>query len=170
MIADFDMKPLCGQLERLDQEWASLHAAMENCPDPDQFGYYDRAEYLAGFAFVACQRYITATYPYAHMKKKDALSLPPTHPTGATFVALIDAAANYWKHFPEWKTRPEAKHVSTVRTIESCGVAVEGYVCCNILFLLVGVKPSPFSRLLKNLVDWRSSIVRIRQERNSPSM
>ncbi|MBT7060460.1 MAG: hypothetical protein HN976_35525 [Lentisphaerae bacterium] len=129
------------------------------CGDPDQFGYLDAAEYLAGVALVAAQRYLSATLPSSGLSKKEALDLPPTLPSGQTCVALINGAANFWKHGEEWSDPPTIQQALTARTVESAGIEAQEYVCTEALAALVGLEQRPFLRLRELLAEWRSYVI-----------
>ena len=115
-----------GRLEQLDRE-------ANESPDPDSYGVYDRGEYMIGFGFVACQTYVTGGAKLGN--RKDVLELGPRHPTGQTIVKLISAAANHWKHSPEWcLDAPSTRAQKTLEVIASLGVNTHSsYPVANML-------------------------------------
>lgn len=88
-VWDFDFDLMSGVLDTLDRQLASLDEAAKGCPDPDGFGIFDEAEYLAGIGFVVCQRYLSATASWSGIPKRQALDLPPLLPSGRPVAALV---------------------------------------------------------------------------------
>lgn len=129
-------------------------------PDPDAFGIYDEAEYISGFGFVACQTYATAVVRRNNIEKREALSLGPKHKTGRSMVELTNAAANHWKHSPEWSLdapSPQAKQ--TIEVISSIGVDTSGpYPVANTLHKMLMPHPARFANLIPFLTQWRNAL------------
>jgi len=144
-------------LERLDRESGTS-------PDPDAFGAYDEIEYFIGFGFVACQTYLTAMASQSGLKgKKDkALALGPKHRTGQPMVRLVNAAANYWKHSPEWSLDiPTTQTNQTLEVISILGIDTSGsYPLANILHEIVAPHPARVASLLPFIVQWRNTLPR----------
>ena len=142
-------------LERLDNK-------ANASPDPDAFGIYDEAEYISGFGFVACQTYATAVVRRSKIEKRKALSLGPKHRTGRSMVELTNAAANHWKHSPEWSLdapAPQAKQ--TLEVISSLGVDTSGsYPVANTLHEMLTPHPARFANLIPFLTQWRDALPR----------
>ena len=103
------------RLDRLDKE------AEENSDwiDPDSSGNLDHTEYIIGFGFVACQMYTTAIISRRKIAKGEARALGPKHRTGRSMTELINAAANYWKHSPDWSIDAPSKWKRTRSTKHS---------------------------------------------------
>jgi hypothetical protein len=92
----------------LDEALATLDSLLSEiegadaCEDPDQFGYFDRLEWVAGLGFTACQTYITETRSWFGTERA-SLSWGPRYGRGDhTIAQVVNAAANYWKHQAEW--------------------------------------------------------------------
>jgi hypothetical protein len=100
--ADYEFHLLGDATGLVDGRLAELNLEFRRSSDPDSDGILDRLEYISGFGFVACQAYITAHIGYTKTPKKRALEVGPIHRCGVSCVALVNAAANHWKHEPEW--------------------------------------------------------------------
>ena len=139
-------------LERLDGKGAVS-------PDPDAFGIFDEMEYIIGFGFVACQTYATAVVSRSKFKSKkhEALVLGPKHRTGQSVIQLINAAANHWKHSPEWSLdTPTTQAKQTLKVISSLGVDTNGsYPVANMLHEILAPHQARFENLLPFLMQWR---------------
>lgn len=146
-----------GSLERLDNE-------AKPSPDPDAFGILDQVEYITGFGFVACQAYAAAVVGRrrSKLKKWEALALGPKHRTGRSMVELINAAANHWKHSPEWTLdalSPRAENI--VAVISTLGVNASGsYPLANMLHKILTPDPARFANLIPFLTQWRDGLPR----------
>jgi hypothetical protein len=166
ILADFDYELLSEILNTLDQQWNDV---LDNVRKADELlvdFYLDRAEYLAGLGLVACQRYIGYSYPQFKTERKKAMRFPPLLPTGQAVAGLLDAGANYWKHAEERHyTQPQRKlHDKTLEVIAKAGLSPEAdYVCMDIIELVTGEAPSPFSRIAKKLLEWRDQLIQQRE-------
>src|SRR3954468_11933487 len=102
-IFDHDLDLLSQLLAVVDQQFDKFEDEFQWSEEADAFGAYDWAEHIAGIGFAACQTYIAATYPLTHVIKGDALRVGPLHSSsGRPVAAILNAAANFWKHNPEW--------------------------------------------------------------------
>ncbi len=128
----------------------------------DMMGLFDRAEYAAGLGFVASQAYLAATYGDLRVTKVAALSLGPSHGTGGKVVAMLNAAANFWKHSPEWQL--QGNHPGrrrTVETLDAISLAVNpDYPLLGILGELTSVKEPRLLALVPLLAAWRDELAR----------
>jgi hypothetical protein len=61
-------------------------------------------EYFICLGFVACQKYLSATYVPVKIRKREALKLGTVFGEGVFIIKIIDATVNYWKHSDEWDT------------------------------------------------------------------
>lgn len=162
VLADFDYELLSELLITLDQQW---DVVLNKATVADEWlvdSYLDRAEYLAGLGLVACQRYIGCSYPQFKVTRKKATGFPPLLPSGQAIAGLLDAGANYWKHSEERHyTQPHRKlHDNTLEAIAKAGLSSEDdYVCRDIMELVAGEAPSPFSRIAKVLIEWRTILI-----------
>ena len=79
---------------------ASIQARSNaQCSEDPYAGEYDGAEYTIGLGFVACQQYMTCVFADKSIDKRAVLELGPRHACGVTYAALVNAAANTWKHY-----------------------------------------------------------------------
>jgi len=162
MILDFDLDFLRAAAALVDASLERLDNKANASPDPDAFGIYDQAEYISGFGFVACQTYATAVVRWSKIEKRKALSLGPKHRTGRSMVELTNAAANHWKHSPEWSLdapAPQAKQ--PLEVISSLGVDTSGsYPVSNTLHKMLTPHPARFANLIPFLTQWRDALPR----------
>ncbi len=164
MILDFDLDFLKEATALVDGRLEQLERKAEDSPDPDMYGVYDRAEYITGFGFVACQTYATGVMSLSKSKveKRDALALGPKHRTGLTMIELINAAANHWKHSPEWSLDAPAPHAQkTLKVIAILGVNSHGsYPVANMLHHILTPHPARFANLIPFLTQWKDALPR----------
>lgn len=163
MILDFDLGFLRAAAALVDASLERLDNEANASPDPDSFGIYDKAEYITGFGFVACQTYVTAVLRGSKIEKRKALAMGPKHKTGRYVVELTNAAANYWKHSPEWSLNvptPQAKQ--TLEAISSLGVntTIGSYPLANTLHEMLTPHPARFANLIPFLTQWRDVLWR----------
>ena len=162
MILDFDLDFLRDAAALVDASLKRLDNKAGASPDPDAFGIYDQAEYISGLGFVACQTYATTVVKRSNIEKREALALGPKHRTGRSMVELTNAAANYWKHSPEWSLdvpAPQAKQ--TLEVISSLGVDTSGsYPLANTLNEMLTPHPARFANLIPFLTQWRDALPR----------
>jgi hypothetical protein len=164
MILDFDLDFLREATALVDGRLEQLERKAKASPDPDTYGVYDQAEYITGFGFVACQTYATGVVRWSKVVgKRDALALGPKHRrTGQTMIELIDAAANHWKHGPEWSLdAPSTRAQKTLKVIASLGVNTHGsYPVANMLHQILTPHPARFANLIPFLTQWRDVLPR----------
>jgi hypothetical protein len=162
MIFDFDLNFLKAAVSLVDDSLARLDREADTSPDPDTFGVYDEVEYITGLGFVACQTYATAIVCRSKLKnkKREALALGPKHRTGRSMVQLINAAANHWKHSPEWSLAvPTTQAKQTLEVISSLGVDTNGsYPVANMLYEMLTPHPARFANLIPFLTQWRDEL------------
>jgi hypothetical protein len=101
-VCDPSLDYLKKHLFLIDAELQSVTEEAKGCDDPDALGVFEELESLLGLGFVACQQYLTRTSSWMKVKKRAALAVGPKHPTGFTIAQIINDAANFWKHEPEW--------------------------------------------------------------------
>jgi len=163
MILDFDLGFLIDAAALVDASLERLDNEANVSPDPDAFGIYDKAEYITGFGFVACQTYVTAVLRWSKIEKRKALSMGPKHRTGRYMVELTNAAANYWKHMPEWSfDAPAHQAKQTLEVISSLGVdtTIGSYPLANTLHEMLTPHPARFANLIPFLTQWRDALSR----------
>lgn len=161
-VCDYDLELLSQILDVLDEQLDRFEDKCQSIEDADAFGMYDWTEHITGIGFAACQTYIAATYPVTRVAKVDALQLGPKHsPSNRSIAATLNAAANFWKHHPEWPLEKNKTRQDAVRAaFEDLGYAVDGeYPLSGILTELTGGH-ARFKSILPLLVLWRDQLIR----------
>ena len=90
-----------------------------------------------------------------------ALDLGPKHRCGKTFAALVNAAANHWKHCTEWDGPKvnRARVDKTLQSLQCLGVNLEqSYVLANALHEILRPHPTRFKQLMLFLERWRDDV------------
>jgi len=163
MIVDFDLDFLRAAATLVDSNLDRLHAESRSSPDPDAFGIFDEVEYLAGFGFVACQAYATAVVSRSPLRgnKRQALARGPKHRTGQSMAQLVNAAANHWKHSPEWALdAPTTQAKQTIEVISTLGVDTnDSYPVANMLREILTPHKARFVNLVPFLTQWRDALL-----------
>jgi hypothetical protein len=161
-IDDQDMEQLQELLDVLDHQFALNILNRKKTHPPDQNIFWDRLSYITGLGFVMCQQYINITYPTDGLERNEAFRLPPKHSSGYSIVQLINAGANYWKHYQEDVNYPYGSlHKATIQTIEKLGIEIEyPYICESILDMIAETDENPFRKLIIFLTEWRSNIIK----------
>lgn len=160
-VCDYDLDLLSQLLKVLDEQLDRFEDKCQSIEDADGFGLYDWAEHIAGIGFAACQTYIAATYPVTRVAKVDALRLDPLHSSsGRSVAAILNAAANFWKHHPEWPLEKGTARQDAVRAaFEDLGYAADGeYLLSGILTELTGGQ-ARFKSILPLLRQWRDQLI-----------
>ena len=164
MSIDFDLNFLMGAVALIDANLELLDGKANASPDPDAFGIFDEIEYLTGFGFVACQTYATAVTSWTKFRgeKREALALGPKHRTGLSMIQLINAAANHWKHSPEWSLdTPTTQARQTLEVISSLGVDPNhSYPVANMLHEMLAPDTARFANLIPLLTQWRDILLK----------
>lgn len=160
MILDFDLEFLEEAAILVDASLERLDRDAEANPDPDAFGIFDQIEYIIGFGFVACQTYATAVVNRSNIEKRKALTLGPMHRTGRSVAQLMNAAANHWKHSPEWSLdTPSTQAKQTLEAIQSLGVDTNGsYPVSNTLHEILKPLSARFANLIPFLIQLRDAL------------
>jgi hypothetical protein len=160
--ASFD--PHAGLLSELlvvlDRHLHQIEKAIRESPDPDSFGEFDRGEHLFGLAFVACQTYIAATCGRFRVPKREGLSVGESVADGLTKAALVNHAANFWKHHlePSWDAS-DGMSRRTREAISAAGVPPESsYPLSAVLATLLPGNPSRLTGLSGVMADWHSEL------------
>jgi hypothetical protein len=158
-LDSFDLMCLNDAAALVDSKLDLLDERANQSADPDTDGIYDRAEYLAGFGFLACQAYITESISMSSLQKEEALSMGPRHACGHTMVTLVNAIANYWKHSPEWGHPLSRRAQATADLISALGVDVgSSYVVVNALSELVQPHGHRVRFVIPFLSQWRTTL------------
>jgi len=153
-----------------------IDEALNKSSDPDSLGLFDKGDYLVGMGLVACQKYLSSTFGSMRIDKQTALKIGP-HVNCEPVVAIINAAANCWKHSDEWNhiefiSEPESEMLKvnirnhnllnkqetrTVKVIEKVTPWAD-YTCANILFSLTNSDELKLMELIPTLIEWRNQL------------
>ncbi len=126
----------------------------------DQYGLFDRAEHATGLGFVAIQLYLTSLANQLTVGKAMALSAGPKHASGEPIAAIINAAANYWKHHPEWAhQRPDRRRERIEALFDSVGFPVDSdYPLSGVLAEITTPRVARMTALVPLLLAWRDEL------------
>jgi hypothetical protein len=163
---DADLVLLGRHLEILDTELRRINLAIQTSRDPESDGLCEAGEYFIGHGFIAIQRYLTTTRTALRIGASDAYSLPPNVQNGLPLAAVLNAAANYWKHVEEWvetlnvgkDSELRANALKTLQQIETVTPWAD-YTCANLLAALLDGKALELSSLLPEIEEWRSNLL-----------
>jgi hypothetical protein len=157
---DTELSLLSELLALLDQKIIETLTLIESSFDPESEGHLDRCEYFIGVGFSAIQQYLTDTLGLTKIPKKVAISLGPVYSENITYVSALNAAANFWKHSPEWWLDKENIRKDSQATLDTIRKITESddYQLSNVLAELVGSSDLTLSALLPNLIAWRSAV------------
>ncbi|WP_100641522.1 hypothetical protein [Marinobacter salexigens] len=158
-FADQDLKFLAELLEVIDAKVVEVSTRIASSIDPISEGLTDRGEYFIGVGLCAIQQYLTDTLTLTGVGKKRAFDLGPWHSENYTFVSVVNAAANWWKHSSEWFGKSVENGLATQTqkiVVETAGSL--DYPLSNVLAKLLDTSDITLSALLPNLVLWRSAV------------
>src|SRR5690606_40473422 len=99
--ADREHQLLSELLNILDGKVVEINNLISKSLDPESDGLTDRGEYFIGVGFSVIQQYLTDTLTLTGVSKRSALNVGPRYSEDFTFVAVVNAAANWWKHSAE---------------------------------------------------------------------
>jgi hypothetical protein len=158
---EYELETLLSLMELLDTRLSELLGDRENSPDPDSFGYYDVAERLTGLAFVSCQTYLTTLCGSLGLEKGKALNLGPTHRTGMAKVQIVNHAANFWKHNPEWNFAKLDRRRETIeKAFDSIGFPVgTDYPLSGVLTELSAPEVGSLAAVAQVLRAWKADVL-----------
>ena len=161
MFMDYNIDLLDHVLQVIDKQLEGIVLESTEIEDPDQFGYFDKAEHITGLGFVSCQWYIASTLGLLRMKKAQALLIGPLHRSGLSVVAIINHAANYWKHHGEWSINKETYNQRRiVEAFNRVGFSIgTDYPLSGILTEIVVPHEIRFAPLMKLLEIWRDELL-----------
>ena len=160
MIRDHVLDFLKDAVTLVDTNLDRLEKRISTHRDPTMFGFFDQVEYITGLGFVACQTYATAKRSQRTLLKEEALSIGPKHRNGLPMIALVNAAANYWKQSLEWSLEaPKKPSQGMINVISDLGVDPKGpYPITNMLREVVAPYPARFENLIPFLTQWRDGL------------
>lgn len=142
---------LDAHLDRLNQEAAAD-------PETADALVFDRMEHAVGLGFVACQNYIWEWVRILRLDPGAAFEKGPRHRCGEPIAALVNAAANYWKHRPEFEGEPRREERWTVELLTALGVSTDDYRAALALREILRPLPIRFGTLMPFLVAWRDEL------------
>ncbi len=169
-IAISNFGHLSAHLNLLDLALIPIHSAIKNSHNPDLDGLCDRGEYFIGQGFIAIQTFVATAYPQTGISKLRALEVPPLVKNNLSFVAAINAGANYCKHMEEWGLRNAMERntealtrpaLATIQTIKKL-TPWDDYTCSNLLAVLLnGSERTELSLLLPLILEWQNNLMEI---------
>jgi hypothetical protein len=171
-FGDGDLGNLENLLALIDGELSLINDQARRSADPDSDGLFDRGEYFIGIALTAFQQYITTTYAQFKISKSEALKLPPNINEDLTFIAALNAGANFWKHRDEWGLRTNVlrdidslgwQARQTVETIELI-TPWDDYTLANLIACLTPSGQLRLVELIPQLTKWRDAVDLLKRE------
>lgn len=158
-FSDVELQLLSELLSLLDNKIIEINKLISSANDPESDGLLDRCEYFFGVGIVAIQQYLMDTLTLTGIEKQQALSLGPAYSEQLTFVAVLNAAANWWKHSAEWNpdSSPRKDALRTQQIIADVANS-NNYELSNVLAGLLHTSEVTLCSLLPNLVLWRSAV------------
>lgn len=93
------------------------------------------------------------------MSKRKAFDIGPRYSEEFTFISVVNAAANWWKHSAEWASQEATitQALQTQRIVVETAESLD-YPLSNVLAKLLGASEITLCALLPNLVLWRSAV------------
>lgn len=157
--ADREFQLLSELLNILDEKVVEVSNLIAISVDPESDGLTDRGEYFIGAGFSIIQQYLIDTLTLTSISKRRAFDLGPRYSEELTFISVVNAAANWWKHSAEWvgKENNNKLALQTQRVIAETAESLD-YPLSNVLAKLVGTSDITLSALLPDLVLWRSAV------------
>ena len=165
-FGDGDLGNLKRLLELVDGELLSIQSRIRVSRDPESDGLFDRGEYLIELGFSAIQQYIASTYAQFKISRAEALRLPPFTQDGVSFVAALNAGANYWKHRDEWGitagvTRDATLLTQSAQRTLGTNEAItpwDDYTLSNLLASITQSRTLCLTNLVPLLILWRTAV------------
>jgi hypothetical protein len=159
-VLDYDLQLFVDVATVLDRHISVVSDKSVDVDMADQMGLFDRAEHACGLGFVACQAYLASTYSDLRIVKSAALSAGPDHRYGGKVTAIINAAANFWKHHHEWEMAPgHPGQKRTQESFDSVGFPVNSeYPLCGVLAELAAPHEARLLALVPVLEAWRDEL------------
>jgi len=101
-VHDLKVGYLYELLEIIDMKLLKINECISKSTSSNLDEFFERGEYFIGIGFVAIQQHLNESLIGMGLKQVDAYSLGVKLPTGISCIWIINAAANWWKHEPEW--------------------------------------------------------------------
>lgn len=150
-MLDFERDFLADVLRMLGERLSHLHSHVD-WQRPEESYLFDPMEHLAGVGVVAAQRYLASVCNWFSVDRPHALDVGPQQ-KGVAVAAIINAAANYWKHVEDGEG---AIHLPTRQILEKIGVTLDSSYCVSNALYECGYQH--FNGLLEDLVRWREAV------------
>ena len=149
-----------GLLRTLDSSLTSIHDQLKAADIWDFESICEQGEYLIGLGFCAMQRYLFDVLQDIDIEASDARKLGPKSQKGVAVAKLIHAAANYWKHEPEWHIWLDKLRKDSQRTVDILlhGKESADYPLAGLLADLCEDKPLLLVNCLPQLLEWRAAV------------
>lgn len=160
-VHDTQLPMLESLLEYIDIQLLKIQACIDEGYDADALGIFDSGEYLIGVGFVAVQQHLNESLMSKYLKKHEAFLLGPIHSNNASSISVINAAANWWKHEPEWHllgaVPKSGEH--TYNTIMDISNQYE-YALSNVLASFSETKKLSFTEfIIPRVEEWSKAIM-----------
>lgn len=150
-ILDLERSFLSDLLEMIEHRLSAMSQSVE--PEfADAMGVNDAMEHICGVGVVAVQRYIASVANTHSLDKKAAIALGPRK-CGLPIAAILNAAANYWKHAEDG----EPHHKSTLEVLEKIGITEQDREYC-VLNILDKCDCPCFLGVQEELLRWRHAV------------
>jgi hypothetical protein len=120
---DFGRESLDETCALVDARVASLLDLLRERPESGHLDLPEVIEYLIGLGFAACQGYTTGVCAETGVSRQQALDLGLHHSSGPTIAALVNHAANWWKHCDEWSDPPDTSAQQTIEGLAALGIS-----------------------------------------------
>jgi len=122
----------------------------------------EEGEYFIGVGFCAMQRFIFEAVQDKNIDANEARELGPRSIGGTPVAKLVHAAANYWKHSPEWPIWQLELTKHSQRTVDVMlnGRESADYPLADLLADLCKGKPLQLIHCTPYLDDWRNAVNR----------
>lgn len=147
-------------LNSLDASLININEQIEEAGHCDSEHLFEEAEYFIGAGFCSMQRCLFAVLQDKDIEAAEARALGPKSTGGTPVAQLIHAAANYWKHSPEWHIWQLELSSHSQRTVNKLlnGKEYADYPLADLLFDLCKGKSLLLSHCLPYLEKWRSVV------------
>ena len=147
-------------LNSLDVSLVEITEQIEGAGNRDIDHLYEKAEYFIGAGFCSMQRCLFAVLQDKDIEAAEARALGPTSTGGIPVAQLVHAAANYWKHSPEWHIWQLELSSHSQRTVDKMlnGRESSHYPLADLLFDLCNDKSLLLSHCVPYLEEWRSAV------------
>jgi hypothetical protein len=157
---DFERDFLSDVLRMLGERLSKLHSHVD-WEHPEESYLFDPMEHLAGVGVVAAQRYIASICNWLSVDKGEALKEGPKK-KGVPVAAVINAAANYWKHIEDGEAAvwPKTRHI-----LEQIGVKLDSSYCVSNALYECGYRH--FAGLMEDLIAWRNALFEMRAKKTT---